>query len=144
MGLPEDGEGNKNILVVIDSFTRYVELYPCPDVNQKQTLEALLWITQEGTIRSRGQFVAAAVEELYEFVGLDPIYTLGYRPSANGQVERVNGEVMRHLRAVIQPRQSDLDWSQCLPIVRKIVNASVHSSTGVAPAEVNPDLTVGR
>ena len=149
--LPEDSEGNKHILVVIDNFSRYIEVYACQTLGKKETFDALLDIFSRyglpKKIRSDmgGQFVAEAVKQLYESIGAEPIYTIGYRPQANGQVERVNGELMRHLRAIVLPRQNDLCWSRCLPMARRIVNATTHSAIGVAPVVlINPSVNLYR
>ena len=40
--MDEDADGNKYILVVIDCFTRWVELFPLPDTTAKAAADALL------------------------------------------------------------------------------------------------------
>ena len=53
---------------------------------------------------------------------------------------------MRHLRALLYDDKSIKHWSSKLPIVQRILNASVHESIGVAPAQLvlNPTITLDR
>ena len=51
-------------------------------------------------------------------------------------MERANKEVMRHLRAILLDKNIVDEWSILLPLVQRIMNASVHSAIGVSPAQV--------
>ena len=48
--LTEDSKGNKYIIVIIDGFTRWVELYPVPDVTAEVTARVALmdWVDRFG------------------------------------------------------------------------------------------------
>ena len=42
---PEDDYGNTDILVLIDNFTRYLEIFPMPDKSAKSIAKCLLqWV----------------------------------------------------------------------------------------------------
>jgi hypothetical protein len=41
MGLPESEQGNKNLMVIIDTFSRYIELYPMKELSAKNAVRAL-------------------------------------------------------------------------------------------------------
>ena len=56
-----------------------------------------------------------------------------YRPQPNGIVERTNGEVVRHLMALVLELKEDEQWSKKLPLVQRILNLKPHSVTGIAP-----------
>jgi hypothetical protein len=62
--------------------------------------------------------------------------TIEYRPQSNGLVERANGEVLRHLRAIVMSRRISSEWSRHLPLVQRIINATPHTSIGTTPARV--------
>jgi hypothetical protein len=47
-----------------------------------------------------------------------------------------NKEVMRHLRATIFHNNLIEDWRTSLPLVQRIMNASVHDTIGVSPAQL--------
>jgi hypothetical protein len=52
-------------------------------------------------------------------------------------VERANKEVMRHLTAIIFDKRVNTAWSsEYLPLVQRIMNAKVHDTIGVSPAEL--------
>jgi hypothetical protein len=63
--------------------------------------------------------------------------SLVYSKEQNAFVERANKEVMRHLTAIIFDRRvSDVWSSEYLPLVQRIMNAKVHDTIGVSPAEL--------
>jgi hypothetical protein len=64
------------------------------------------------------------------------VKTTPYSHEENGIVERANKEVMEHLRAILFDKNMTSTWSEDLPIVQRIINASKHSSTGVTPAQL--------
>lgn len=68
-----------------------------------------------------------------EFCGTDQVLTVGFRPQANGIVERVNGEIVRHLQTIINEKNWSNRWSSALPLVQRILNSSVCEPTGYAP-----------
>ena len=83
-----------------------------------------------------GQFVADVFAKLIQLMGSKKILTVGYRPQANGIVERANAEVKRHLTVIVNSKRIQNKWSIGLPIVQRILNTTVHSCTGYAPASL--------
>jgi hypothetical protein len=69
-------------------------------------------------------------------LGTEHQLTKAYSKEQNGIVERVNREVISHLKAIIFDRRVQAKWSKYLPIVQRYINTSVHSSTGCTPAEI--------
>ena len=140
--LPIDEFGNVHILVIIDDFTRFVELYAIKDVTALHAAKVLLnHLGRYGApdkLRSdRGsQFVNETITALLKLVGTDHELTLAESKEENAIVERANKEVMRHLRGIILDKRVQTEWSTYLPLVQRIMNASVHSSTGVSPAQL--------
>ena len=61
---------------------------------------------------------------------------MAYSKQENPIVERVNKEVNRHLRAFTFDSASLESYKLCLPFVQRIINSSVHSSTGASPASL--------
>ena len=137
--LPEDENGNKHIIVLIDSFTRYTVLYPAKDTTAPSAAKALLHfvgrfgcpaeiLTDNGT-----QYANSVIKHLSKLLGTSHVLTMAYSKEENGLVERANKEVGRHLRSIIFETNSNTDWSDRLPIIERILNTEIHSSTGVAP-----------
>jgi len=140
--LPPDEEGNEHVLVIIDVFSRFVELVPCKDLTAATATRALL--AHIGRYGSPGeiltdngpQFIADVTQQLIQVMDTLPLTILPYSHEENGIVERVNKEVIRHLRAILYDKQIKDLWSLVLPLVQRIHNATPHSSTNVAPAHL--------
>ena len=78
-------------------------------------------------------FTGEVVEELLKYLGIRHRYTPPYRPQANGSVERVNAEVLKHLKAIVFDSRVKHRWSVVLPLVKRILDTTVHSVTGQMP-----------
>ena len=76
------------------------------------------------------------VQCLMQLVGSSHNPSIPYRPQSNGQVERVNAEVIRFLRYLVNDRRVQDDWESVLPIAQRIVNAQKSASIGLSPAEL--------
>ncbi len=91
--LPADEEGNCYVLVVIDSFTRFVALKPTRTVDAisaaKFVFELSGFFGRPKSIRSNGgsQFANHIVEGLLKLMGINKHTSLAYRPQASGLVE---------------------------------------------------------
>lgn len=139
---PKDTKGNEYILQIIDTFTRFTELYAVPDTTALQAAYCLLdHIGRYGApkfLRSdRGsQFVNEVIAELLRLVGTEHQLTLAYSKEENALVERANKEVNRHIRALTLEGRIRPQWSTFLPLVQRIMNASTHSATGFTPAQL--------
>ena len=139
----KDAQGNEHIIVIIDCFTRWVELIGVPDTSARSAARALLQhVGRYGTpgiLRSdRGsQYVNNIIGEFCTLVVMTPEYTLAYSKEENAIVERCNKEVMRHLRAIILADRVQENWSSDqLPLVQRILNCEEKTNTGVSPAEL--------
>jgi hypothetical protein len=141
--IPPDADGNQHILVFIDSFSRFVELYALKDLSAEGYLGALIdFISRYGipkAIRSDmgKQFRNEIMKEMERMMDTKHLFTIGYRSQANGVVERCNKSIMQHLRAIVNDRNvCKRKWAMVLPLVQRIINATVHTSLGVAPREL--------
>lgn len=141
--LEADASGKRYVLVIIDCFTRFVELYALPDTSALECARAILsHVGRYGApmyIRSdRGsQFVNGLIRDLLRLMGVEHQLTLAYSKESNAIVERSNKEVMRHLTAILFDRRILSVWSmEYLPLVQRIINAQEHDSIGVSPAEL--------
>ena len=84
------------------------------------------------------------MKALYQRLGITHALTTAYHPQSNGQTERANQEVERHLRLFTNSRQDD--WVRYLPTAEFVLNSRRHSAHQMAPFEVMygycPDFTV--
>jgi transposase InsO family protein len=137
-----DDDGNCHIIVIIDCFTRFVELYPVKDTSALPAAIALLHhVGRYGcpsTILSDNgsQYVNEIITELLKLINTEHCKTMAYSKEENAIVERANKEVIRHLRAIIFDKNIVHNWSMCLPFVQRIINASLESSIGTTPASL--------
>jgi transposase InsO family protein len=138
-----DEFNNCHILVIIDCFTRWLELVAIPDTSALSAARGLLQHVGRfgvpSSIRSdRGsQFVNETLADLSTLLHTQQDFTTAYSKEENAMVERANKEVMRHLRAIIFDDRVQNRWSMDqLPLVMRILNSEEKTSTGVSPAEL--------
>ena len=106
-----DDEGNSKIIVFIDCFLRYVQLYPTKLAKGLPTVCALLQFVGQFGCPSQfigdnvPQYVNELIDEFMATVGLEHVRTMAYSTEDNAIEECVDKEVMRHLKAIIFEKQ---------------------------------------
>ncbi len=90
-------------------------------------------LTDNGT-----QFVNMVIRELTSLAGIEHVTTLAYSKEENAIVERMNKEVMRHLRALIYDVNSISETAirEMLPMVQRILNANRTEPNMTSPAQL--------
>jgi hypothetical protein len=142
VNLPYDKDGYRHILVIIDTFSRWTELYKCKDLTADTAVDCIVdWSCRFGTPHelvsdNAPQFIADIVEGLTEALMIKKLPIHPYSHEENGMVERVNKEIKRHLKNIIFEIRDRRSWSRYLPNVQRIINASIHSATGYKPSEI--------
>ena len=139
--LTEDESGSKYVLVIIDHFTRWVELYATKTVSAEEATPLLLsyfgryGFAEHVSTDGGTQFCNELIQSLFKAVGSFHIQCTPHSKEEMGMVERENKEVLRHLRTLIYERNSLKKWSPIyLPLTQRLVNSMVKKSTGVSPA----------
>jgi len=140
--LPKDALGNHYVLVIIDAFSRFIEMYPISSLEAKPAVDALLkhvcrfGIPAEVRTDNATQFKDVFHQLLLKLHIAHPT-TIPHSHEENAIVERANKEIMRHLRPMILETPTIRDyWSEALPLVQRIFNSTIKESTGVAPAAI--------
>ena len=151
--LPEDGDGKRYINVIIDAFSRFIEISAVKDVSAISAAKPLIdfigrygcpdeILTDNGT-----EYCNQLMDQVYSLIDTHHLTILAYSHEENSIVERANREVRRHLNALIFDKRIKHEWSQVLPLVQRIWNAKVHESIGTTPASIvfgnNIDLDRG-
>ena len=140
--LPRDKDGNEHLLVIIDCFTRWLELFPIPDLTATTAARCLLQhfgrFGAPNTLKHDGgtQFVNEIITQFLQLLRTDERVTLAYSKQENTIVERSNKEVLRHLIAIVNDTKMKDSWSQDLPFVQRIYNASRNEHLGASPAQI--------
>ncbi|GFV46059.1 retrovirus-related Pol polyprotein from transposon 412 [Trichonephila clavipes] len=80
--LPRTASGNKYLLVVMDYFTKWPEVYPIPDQEAPHrsggcsaALDIEIWGTSSTSFRSGRNFVSAVLKGVCELLGIDKTRT---------------------------------------------------------------------
>ena len=108
--LTKDAHGNEYILVIIDAFSRWVELFPTKSMTAVETASIVLnhigrFGSPEVIHTDQGPaFHNELLQELLRLCAIENSFATAYSSEENGIVERANQEVMRHLRALSYPR----------------------------------------
>jgi hypothetical protein len=150
--LQPDEDGNTFILVVVCCFTRVCELFPCKGATSKDTARSLLSVFSRyglcTTLRSDNgsHFANHIVNDLLKLLNVEHRCGIPYRSQIQGIVERLNQEIMRHLRAIIFDCRVINQWSMYLPFIQRIINNTYHSVIGTRPTRLlfGDNITVNR
>ena len=136
--LPRTKQGNEHILMMVDQFTKWVEIIPLPSQKAEVTAQAavnsffsrfgvpLNIFTDQGRNFESGLFSA-----LCSILQIHKTRTTAYRPSLNGQSERYNRTLMDAVRCFVGKRQND--WDVYIPQLAGAIRATVNRSTGQTP-----------
>ena len=130
------------ILVIIDCFSRWIELFVTESTSAIDTAKCLFnyygrYGSAETISSDRGTaFNNEIIQQLVEMGGSEYKFTTAYSHEENSIIERHNAEVMRHLRAIIFDKSVMNTIVDYLPIVQRVMNTLEKNTTGLTPAEV--------
>jgi transposase InsO family protein len=130
------------ILTIIDTFTRWVELYHTPDATAQSATNCLIKhfgrFGAPAQIRSDNgpHFTAEVFRNFLHAVGVKHSRTLPYSSQENSLVERSNKEINRHVRAFTYDNLSLDSYVDALPFVQRILNSNHSDRLKVSSAEL--------
>lgn len=135
---PLSESGNKYVLVMVDQFTKWIELKALPN----QTAEIVANVTVTEFISRMGcadqiftdqgrNFDGTLFQSLCNLLEMAKCRTTPYRPSSNGQVERKNREILNKIRCYLGTQQKH--WDNELCIIGMALRATVNRTTGFTP-----------
>ena len=133
--LPVTPRGNEYILVMVDQFTKWMEVVPLPSQTAEVTAKAAIdgFFARFGypfeifTDQGRN-FESDLFKNLCAKLQIHKARTTPYRPSGNGQVERYNRTLMDAIRCYIDGQPEN--WDLYLGPVAGALRASVNRQTG--------------
>ena len=138
-----DRNGNRYILVVVDNFTKLVEMKAVPDRGAEGVARFLLELKARygpiNRLRSDREkaFTSQIVSKLNELTGTTSLPCIVYHPEANSVCERQNQIIMIHLRALVLGAKLGVDtayaWSDLIPFVFSIVNNTPKLPLAISP-----------
>lgn len=131
----------ETLLVVVDYYSRYLEVCEMRQITAKHTIEELAKIFSRFgvpvTIRAdNGPQFNENCEEFKSFCdefGIRLVNTIPYWPQQNGEVERQNRSILKRMRIAQELGQN---WRNVLCQYILSYHATPHSTTGRSPSEL--------
>lgn len=136
--LPKGTFGYQYILVVQDSFCKFVKLYPMRRATAQSVVTKIKQfieiIKPKAIMTDNGsQFISHLWKDSLHALGIKTIYTTVRNPRPNS-TERVNKELGRMFRTFCHNNHKG--WASRLGDIEKLYNNTKHDSTGFTPCEV--------
>lgn len=138
--LPKTKTGYKYMLVMVDSFSKWIEVAPLPDKTADGVAKAFVdeWICRHGVPDSifsdhGSEFDNALFKEIQNLLKFEHHFSTAGHPASNGQVERVNRNVITYFQKFI-PNGSE--WDRHLSFMRMAHNTSMHEAIKTTPFNV--------
>ena len=133
--------GNRYILNICDSFSKFCLLFPL----QQKTMKEVHNVFENQILKTWGpmlkivtdsgkEFKNFLFQELCEEWEITHATSSVYHPAFNGKVERVNAVVARMLRCLIE--ETKLEWDKLLGDIMYCINNRVSWVIGVTPFSV--------
>uniref|UniRef100_H3A4B4 Gypsy retrotransposon integrase-like protein 1 n=1 Tax=Latimeria chalumnae TaxID=7897 RepID=H3A4B4_LATCH len=136
--LPRTQRGNTYILVFVDYFSKWVEVFPVKEatsqVAAKKFVEKVFMRhgAPKYLISDRGTpFLSDLFETATKLLGTEHRLTTAYHPQTN-LTERVNHTLKTAIRAYIEDKHTT--WDLYLPHITFALRTATHASTGHTPA----------
>ncbi|CAA9999123.1 unnamed protein product, partial [Nesidiocoris tenuis] len=137
---PATTMGYRYILVMVDSFTRLVRLYPTSSATSQQALSAVKnYVREMGTphkvLSDNGtHFRSKTWIKGLQNLHIKPHFTAIRRPQQNLS-ERVNNEIVKYLRICAGNRQEQ--WARYLADIENNINLTYNASIKMTPHEAH-------
>jgi transposase InsO family protein len=139
--LPESN-GCKNIMVVVDRFTKMAHFIPT--AKRESSVVARLFLDNVwkyhglplDVVSDRdGVFTGHFIADLYEFLGIKRSMSTAFHPQTDGQTERLNQTIEHYLRTYCNYEQDN--WKEMLSMAEYAYNNSKHAATKITPFYAN-------
>jgi hypothetical protein len=138
---PVSATGNKYVLVVMDYFSKWPEVYAIPNQEAKTVADVFVknWVSRFGVPvelhSDQGRnFESAIFAEMCLALGINKTRTTPLHPQSDGMVERFNRTLEEYLRKVVSKNQKD--WDEHIPKFLMAYRSAVHETTSYTPAKI--------
>uniref|UniRef100_A0A3B3BX27 Gypsy retrotransposon integrase-like protein 1 n=1 Tax=Oryzias melastigma TaxID=30732 RepID=A0A3B3BX27_ORYME len=137
---PRSKKGNIFLLVIVDYFTKWVEMFPLKDSKAhrivaifKEEIFTRFGVPRE-IVSDRGpQFTGHEMASLCKTWGVLQNFTTSFHPQSN-LTERSNRTIKTMIASYVGDQHNN--WDQWIKEFRFAVNTSFHETTGKSPAEL--------
>ena len=127
----------KELLIIKDDFSHFVNLVPCISPTAEVVALALQdWFSSYGVVPTwvsdqGSHFKNTVIRELNEKLGAEHKFSLPYCPWSNGTIERVNRYTLNVFRALLSEfRILPREWVRLKPLVQMSLNHTAVPSLG--------------
>ncbi|XP_038660051.1 protein NYNRIN-like [Scyliorhinus canicula] len=134
-------EGKKYCLVMVDMFSKWVEVFPTAKQDASAVTKALLteiiprWGIPEKISTDNGTpFVNQALKQVGEYLGIDLRQHCAYHPASGGAVERENATLKNKLAKCCD--EMGIPWTKALPVVLMYMRTRVTDRANLRPFEI--------
>ncbi|GKT28672.1 hypothetical protein ADUPG1_000801 [Aduncisulcus paluster] len=134
--------GCSYIIVLIDNFSRFIELFPCRSTTAKEAVECIcLVIARHGIPRrirtdAGSQYKNSLMNELTTKFGIEHTIAVVDHHQANGIVERFNREILQQLKYYFTSGWNKEEWAPLVPLIMATLNNRKSERFGFSPFEV--------
>lgn len=131
---------NSYLLLIIDSFTKYIMLVPVKNTKSSSSICALknyfhTFGVPTRIISDRGtSFTSKRFQEYLSSLGIKHVMNAVATPRANGQVERYNRTVLAALTATNHNKPERL-WDECVSEIQWSLNNTLNKGIGKTPSQ---------
>jgi transposase InsO family protein len=133
--------GNKYILNIIDTFSRWLVTVPLKTKEAKEIADAIMshWVLLYGLPKilhsdNAKEFIGKLTSEMSKCLGIKRTLTPLFTPSNNPYSERVNGWIGSALKTTCNVAGDN--WDLLLPNITYSYNTTLHSGLGDSPYHV--------
>ncbi|XP_058510228.1 protein NYNRIN-like [Solea solea] len=134
-------EGKSHCLVMVDMWSKWVEVFPASKQSASVVAKALLteiiprWgIPAKISSDNGSHFVNSAITELSLYLGINLRTHCAYHPASGGAVERENGTLKNKLAKCCE--DTGLPWTKALPLVLMYMRMRKRNRTNLSPFEI--------
>ncbi|CAK1589325.1 unnamed protein product [Parnassius mnemosyne] len=136
---PESESGNKYFMVVMDYFTKWLEVFAIPNEEASTVADKLVHevfchfgVPLEIHSDQGRNFESQIFQETCTVMDTHKTRTTSYHPQSDGMVERFIQTLERYLTKVVEKRQRD--WDRHIQPFLVLYRSAVHEHTSVTPA----------
>ena len=132
--------GKHHCLVIVDSFSRFIQVYPVRSTDAVDTINTLekfilsFGIPQKIEYDKGSAFMNQDFTSYIHELGITPAPRTAYSPWANGKVEIQNKHLGAHFRIFLEQAQGK--WDKLAPDFAFSHNTVPNASTGISPYEI--------
>eukprot|EP00873_Tetraselmis_striata_P007045 jgi/Tetstr1/427309/TSEL_017478.t1 len=136
--LPTSSEGHKYVIVIVEHFSKWIELVSVRDLEASTTAKAFheRVLARYGApvevVTDNGTEYQGAFREQLERHGIQPVNIPPGHPQANGMAERIVQVLKVALRKVV-PTLGTASWHSWMPVIEFGYPVSKQATTGYSP-----------